>query len=63
MIEQVFRDMWTDNADAISILYCGTRALKTDFTRTGKKTYPGAATDFKNSTVRYVIGNFYDGYN
>lgn len=59
----MFRDLWTDNADAISVLYTGTPALKTDFTRTGKRTYQGALNDLKNSLTRYYINNFCDGYN
>lgn len=59
----MFRDVWTDNADAISVLYTGTPALKTDFTRTGKRTYGGALNDLKNSLTRYYINNFCDGYN
>jgi hypothetical protein len=31
--ESVFKAMWADNADVMSILYSGTGALKTDFTR------------------------------
>lgn len=62
-LERVFRDVWTDNADAISVLYTGTPALKTDFTRTGKRTYGGALNDLKNSLTRYYINNFCDGYN
>ena len=37
--------------------------MKTDFTRTGKRTYLGAANDAKNSLTRYYINNFCDGYN
>lgn len=62
-MERAFRNIWTDNADAISILYTGTPALKTDFTRTGKRTYAGALSDAKNSITRYYINNFCDGYN
>lgn len=47
----------------MSILYSGTDALKTDFTRTGKRTKGGALQDGKNSIMRYVKNNFYDGYN
>ena len=32
----------------MSTLYAGTNALKTDFTRTGKRTVQGALTDGKN---------------
>lgn len=31
--------------------------------RTGKRSRQGALNDGKNSIVRYVKGNFYDGYN
>ena len=36
--EKVFKNLWANNADAMSVLYSGTPALKTDFTRTGKRT-------------------------
>lgn len=55
--------MWTDNADQLSILYSGTPALKTDFTRTGQRTRYGAINDFRHSLRRYYINNFCDGYN
>lgn len=32
----VFKELWADHADTISIQYSGTPALKTDFTRTGR---------------------------
>ena len=44
-IEDQFREMWTRNADVLSVLYTGTGALKTDFTRTGKRTKLGALKD------------------
>jgi hypothetical protein len=48
-LEDAFRAAWTDNADTISILYTGTPALKTDFTRTGKRTFKGAINDGINA--------------
>jgi len=42
LLENSFREAWTNNANVISILYTGTPALKTDFTRTGKRTTNGA---------------------
>ena len=62
VLEKAFRESWTDNADIMSILYSGTPALKTDFTRTGKRTYVGAANDGINSISRYYLNNFTDGY-
>ncbi|RLN93599.1 hypothetical protein BBJ28_00019577, partial [Nothophytophthora sp. Chile5] len=40
--ERTFKRVWGNNADAISLFYAGTGALKTDFTRTGKRTKKGA---------------------
>lgn len=57
----LFRNIWADNADVVSISYSGTGALKTDFTRTGKRTKAGMIQDFKNSLTRYVKNNFRDG--
>jgi hypothetical protein len=62
-LETTFRTVWSNNADEISIIYTGTPALKTDFTRTGKRTYKGALNDAHNSITRYYINNFCDGYN
>jgi len=59
--EVTFKNLWADNADAISILYSGTGALKTDFTRTGKRTAKGALADGLNSAQRYYLNNFCDG--
>ncbi|DAZ92741.1 TPA: hypothetical protein N0F65_012307 [Lagenidium giganteum] len=60
--EHVFKRVWGNNADAISIFYAGTGALKTDFTRTGKRTKKGALMDGYNSCVRYIKNNFMDGH-
>ncbi|AMD21559.1 HFL297Wp [Eremothecium sinecaudum] len=56
-----FQNLWADNADYVSSAYSGTRALKTDFTRTGKRTYMGAFQDLVNSISRYYRNNFIDG--
>ncbi|KAL6299034.1 SacI homology domain-containing protein [Sparassis latifolia] len=55
------REMWTDHANMISIAYSGTGALKTDFTRTGKRTRAGLLEDGYNSVMRYLKNNFFDG--
>lgn len=57
----IFRNIWADNADYISKAYSGTGALKTDFTRTGKRTKQGALQDLRNSIERYAKNNFFDG--
>ena len=56
-----FQNLWADNANYVSLSYSGTGALKTDFTRTGKRTYNGALQDLKNSIVRYFKNNYKDG--
>ena len=53
--------VWAEHADAISKAYSGTGALKTDFTRTGKRTKKGALDDIYKSAVRYLKNNFFDG--
>ncbi|RLN47133.1 hypothetical protein BBJ28_00022073 [Nothophytophthora sp. Chile5] len=42
-------------------MYAGTGALKTDFTRTGRRTLTGALQDGMNSVTRYYLNNFADG--
>ncbi|TMW57499.1 hypothetical protein Poli38472_003424 [Pythium oligandrum] len=59
--EVVFKNAWADNADYVSRMYAGTGALKTDFTRTGKRTIAGALQDGVNSVTRYYLNNFSDG--
>lgn len=60
--EKLFKNVWADHADVISTQYSGTGALKTDFTRTGKRTKPGLLKDGVNSLVRYYKNNFADGF-
>lgn len=59
--EIMFKNVWADNADVISTQYSGTGALKTDFTRMGKRTRQGLLKDGFNSAVRYIKNNFMDG--
>ena len=53
--------VWADHGDTVSRAYAGTGALKTDFTRTGKRSKEGALQDGYNSVMRYVRNNFFDG--
>ncbi|VVC32076.1 SAC domain [Cinara cedri] len=59
--ESLFKSVWADHADIISLQYSGTGALKTDFTRTGKRTYNGMLKDLKNALLRYYKNNLRDG--
>jgi len=58
----VYMNAWADNGDALSLQYSGTGALKSDITRTGKRTPQGVLTDGLNSMMRYYLNNFQDGY-
>ena len=68
----IFNNMWSDNADQMSLFYSSSYSLKTDYTRyflinesfirTGKRTKMGAVMDGINSVIRYFNNNFYDGY-
>jgi phosphatidylinositol 4-phosphatase len=58
--ELVFRSLWGDNGDQMSMMYAGTKALKRDVTRLGKRTRQGAFDDGMNSAMRYYINNYLD---
>ena len=58
--EDIYKQIWVNNANEMSILYAGTGALKTDFTKTGKRTFTGMFNDGVNSCMRYYINNFMD---
>lgn len=62
VFEALYKNVWADNGDFCSIQYAGTGALKTDYTRTGKRTVLGALRDGYNSAIRYVKNNFHDGF-
>jgi phosphatidylinositol 4-phosphatase len=59
--EGAFKTTWANHADALSMVYSGTGALKTDYTRTGKRTKAGLILDGYRACVRYVYQNFWDG--
>ncbi|XP_050355860.1 phosphatidylinositol-3-phosphatase SAC1 [Nymphalis io] len=61
-LDMLFNSVWADHADMISTQYSGTGALKTDFTRTGKRTRLGLLKDGINSLTRYYKNNFSDGF-
>lgn len=59
--ETLFRHLWADHANALSTFYAGSPAMKTDFTRTGKRSKLGLLTDGVNALRRYFYQNFLDG--
>jgi len=58
---QLFRKIWANHANFIALQYAGSEALKTDLTRTGKRTFTGMLRDLKTCIVRYYKNNFCDG--
>ena len=53
--------VWAEHADAIATAYGGSGALKSDFTRTNKRTNKGLLEDGVKSTMRFIKNNFFDG--
>jgi hypothetical protein len=60
LFDFAFNDSWANNGDMISQIYAGTRALKGDFTRTGKRNLMGMMNDATNSVYRMVQGAITD---
>ena len=60
-LEARFKVMWANHGDEISRQYAGTGALKSGFTRTGKRTFGGKLDDGYKSLKRYYLNNFRDG--
>ena len=60
--QRLFRGTWADHANLLAIQYAGSGALKTDFTRTGKRTYAGMLEDLRNALMRFFKNNFQDGF-
>lgn len=60
-LEARFKVLWANHGDEISRQYAGTGALKSGFTRTGKRTFGGKLDDGYKSLTRYYLNNFQDG--
>lgn len=63
VFENIFKYLWAEHGDRLSLAYSGTGALKSDFVRTGKRTKMGNLVDGYLSSKRYYLNNFVDGYN
>jgi hypothetical protein len=61
-LEPRFKHLWADHGDDVSRQYAGTGALKSGFTRTGKRTVWGLLDDGAKSCARYWRNNFSDGW-
>ena len=53
--QTLFRNVWADHADLLSLQYAGTPALKTDFTRTGRRTARGMVGDLRSQTLIFPV--------
>jgi hypothetical protein len=58
--QMAWNRLWAENGDAISIIYAGTGALKSAYTRTGKRTLVGLVDDARKSAARFYLNNFTD---
>ncbi|XP_058214555.1 phosphoinositide phosphatase SAC8 [Rhododendron vialii] len=58
---EIFRTLWVEQGDEISLEYSGTHALKRDLVRYGKQTMAGLIKDGISSISRYFLNNFQDG--
>ncbi|EFN52170.1 hypothetical protein CHLNCDRAFT_59012 [Chlorella variabilis] len=61
-LDGAFRVMWADHGDEVSHQYAGTGAMKSAFTRTGKRDIWGLLEDGAKSLTRYYLNNFEDGH-
>lgn len=61
-VDRFFRVMWADHGDEVSNQYAGTGAMKSAFTRTGKRDVWGLLDDGAKSLTRYYLNNFEDGH-
>jgi uncharacterized membrane protein YgcG len=57
---EAFRSVWSEQADALSQAYTSASALKTDFTRTGKRSLAGRIGDSLTSVKRLMNRAFTD---
>uniref|UniRef100_A0A7S3QTW7 SAC domain-containing protein n=1 Tax=Dunaliella tertiolecta TaxID=3047 RepID=A0A7S3QTW7_DUNTE len=60
-VESIFKVLWADHGDMVSTQYAGTGAMKSGFTRTGKRTTGGAIDDGVKAVTRYYLNNYQDG--
>lgn len=58
---EIFKTLWAEQGDEISLEYSGTPALKGDLVRYGKQTMGGLIKDGMSAISRYYLNNFQDG--
>ncbi|OAY74332.1 Phosphoinositide phosphatase SAC8 [Ananas comosus] len=60
-IYDMFKILWAEHGDDISLGYAGSHALKGDLVRYGRQTLPGLIKDGMSALSRYYMNNFQDG--
>ncbi|CAH9130618.1 unnamed protein product [Cuscuta epithymum] len=58
---EIYKTLWVQQGDEISLEYSGTFALKGDLVRYGKQTVLGLIRDGMSALSRYFLNNFQDG--
>jgi hypothetical protein len=61
VLEQAFRNLWTENGNSLSRFYAGTDAMHTDFTRARRRLFGGKFADLRSSITRFYLNFFEDG--
>ncbi|XP_066394894.1 phosphoinositide phosphatase SAC8-like isoform X4 [Miscanthus floridulus] len=60
-INDIFKKLWVEHGDELSLEYAGSYALKGDLVRYGRQTLPGLIKDGMSALSRYYLNNFHDG--
>ncbi|XP_062210903.1 phosphoinositide phosphatase SAC8 isoform X2 [Phragmites australis] len=60
-INDIFKKLWVEHGDEVSLEYAGSYALKGDLVRYGRQTLPGLIKDGMSALSRYYLNNFHDG--
>ncbi|WVZ56591.1 hypothetical protein U9M48_007093 [Paspalum notatum var. saurae] len=60
-INDIFKRLWVEHGDELSLEYAGSYALKGDLVRYGRQTLPGLIKDGMSALSRYYLNNFHDG--
>uniref|UniRef100_A0A0D9VSV0 SAC domain-containing protein n=1 Tax=Leersia perrieri TaxID=77586 RepID=A0A0D9VSV0_9ORYZ len=60
-ISDIFKKIWVEHGDELSLEYAGSYALKGDLVRYGRQTLPGLIKDGMSALSRYYLNNFHDG--
>lgn len=60
LLQSLLNDLWADNGNHLSMIYTGSEALKSNYTRTGKFTFYNLMEDVVRSAQRLYVNTFTD---